>query len=278
MKPWIKLEFSLLQDARIERLVEELGTKGLGVYTIIRLLVECRNDGEMSINQLLAEGSEYTSRRIISRVVNDFDLFTVDDDGLVRASVRACVRESAPASVRTSVRASVRTDAHASVRTGEHIVLNFKEKENIEIDIEGEGEKAPTTSSMDSIQRVREWLLDDSNLIWREPMMMHSGYGSLLQLHWPEAVEFFIQHMLAQDKLDRMYNEHEAKQYFSNFSKIGLGSGKALMEHLSQLNNKIHNETESLIADPESLIGNLPPKPSPTAVWSYATDSWTEIH
>ncbi len=58
--------------------------------------------------------SEYTSRRIISRVVNDYDLFSVNGDGLVCV----CVRERAPASVRASVRADVR----ASVRAGEPII------------------------------------------------------------------------------------------------------------------------------------------------------------
>lgn len=263
MKPWIKLEYSLLKDARMVRLVDELGTKGLGVYAIVRLLVECRNGGVISMPELLQAGSEYTSRRIISRVVNDYDLFSVDDEGHV------CVR----------VRASVREDARASVREGEPIIS--KEKENREL----EGEKVLTTSTTDlsspqgAISKVRQWMTNDNNLIWREPMMMHSGYGILLQRHWTEAVEFFIQHMLAQDKLGDMYNEHEARQYFTNFSKIGVGSGKALMEHLSKLNDnpstssgQAHNDNCSAEND------GRPPKPSPTAQWSYATEEWVEVH
>lgn len=267
MKPWIKLEYSLLKDARMERLVDELGTKGLGVYAIVRLLVECRNGGEISMTELLQAGSEYTSRRIISRVVNDYDLFCVNDDGLVCVCVRKSVRESTPASTRADVR--------TSVREGEPIIS--KEKENKEL--EGEGEKAPTISTTDfsspqgAIDNVRQWLTDKNNLIWREPMMMQSGYGLLLQRHWSEAVEFFIQHMLAQDKLNAMYNEHEAKQYFTNFSKVGVGSGKALMEHLSKLNDNDNVNDNRLVED-----DGRPPKPSPTAVWSFATDSWVEVH
>lgn len=269
MKQWIKLEFALLKDARIERLIDELGIKGLGAYTIVRLLVECRNDGELSMSELLQAGSEHTSRRIIRQVVNNYDLFCVNENGFVCV----CVRASARASARAGVRASARTSARAS----EPIIS----KENKNKDIEGEGERetalASSTTSYSSPQRVidqvRQWLMNDSNLIWREPMMMHSGYGLLLKLHWSEAVEFFIQHMLSQDKLGAMYNEHEARQYFTNFSKVSVGSGKALMSHLSQLNDKANHTTALPLAN-----DGRPPKPSPTAQWSYATEEWVEIH
>lgn len=200
MKQWIKLEFALLKDARIERLIDELGIKGLGAYTIVRLLVECRNDGELSMSELLQAGSEHTSRRIIRQVVNNYDLFCVNENGFVCVCVRASARASARAGVRTSARAS------------EPIIS--KENKNKDIERERETDLTSSTTSYSSPQRVinqvRQWLMNDGNLIWREPMMMHSGYGLLLKLHWSEAVEFFIQHMLSQDKLGAMYNEHEA--------------------------------------------------------------------
>lgn len=269
MKQWIKLEFALLKDARIERLIDELGIKGLGAYTIVRLLVECRNDGELSMSELLQAGVEYSSRRIIRQVVNDYGLFYVNNNDRVCVRVRASVRED--------VRASVRGDVRGDVRASEPIIS--KENKNKDIEEEGERETALTssTTSYSSPQRVidqvRQWLMNDGNLIWREPMMMHSGYGLLLKLHWSEAVEFFIQHMLSQDKLGAMYNEHEARQYFTNFSKVSVGSGKALMSHLSQLNDKANHTTALPLAN-----DGRPPKPSPTAQWSYATEEWVEIH
>lgn len=267
MKPWIKLETSLLSDPRINRLMDDMGLGGLGLYILIRMNIECMGEGSLTQDQVWAVCKKYTRISKMMRIFYDYDLFDIREDLHVRM----------PAHVPAPMPA--REPGHMPEpmpgRMPEHVPIGIEIEQNKEID--GDGEKPTTTATMDSIQKVRQWLLDDGNLIWREPMMMHSGYGSLLQLHWPEAVEFFIQHMLSQDKLDRMYNEHEAKRYFANFSKIGLGSGKALMEHLSALQSH-DNDTLCYDNDDQSLIGDLPPKPSPTAVWSYATDSWTEVH
>lgn len=267
MKPWIKLETSLLSDPRINHLMDDMGLGGLGLYILIRMNIECMGEGALTQDQVWAVCKKYTRISKMMRIFYDYDLFDIREDLLVRMPAHVPTHEPAPMPAREP--GYMPEPMPGCIP--EHVPIGIEIEQNIEI--EGDVEK-PTTSTMDSIQKIREWLLDDRNLIWREPMMMHSGYGSLLQLHWPEAVEFFIQHMLSQDKLDRMINEHEAKRYFANFSKIGLGSGKALMEHLINL-----NDNQSRIAYQESQIDSgRPPKPSPTAVWSYATDSWTEVH
>lgn len=74
MKSWIKIETALTGDTRIERLFCDLGCKGLGIYLYLRLITDQYDDG--CTIRVLHEGASFiTSRRLIDRVVNDYDLF-----------------------------------------------------------------------------------------------------------------------------------------------------------------------------------------------------------
>lgn len=268
MKPWIKLEYSLLQDARIGRLIVELGIKGLGVYVIVRLLVECRNGGRISLSELLQAGAGFTSRRIIMRVVNDYDLFSVID-GHVCACVRTGVREYAHEGVCADIR--------ECIREGEPIITKEKEKKEKDRDTT----VGSTVVVDDCFQKYSDesWfpriaeLLSPNNLIWREPLLMHCGYGALLCQHWTEAVLFFIEHAIIQAETDRLHTSKDCMQYFANFSRITVASGKALMEHLTSLHSK-----QDAVGQDMVVTDNRPPRPSPTAQWSYATEEWVEVH
>lgn len=93
MKQWIKLESDLLQDARIVRLVEDLGMKGLGAYICIRLSLE--KYGEvLSIKALNTLLVEFVRRELIMKVITNYGLFEVED-----SFVCACVPAPVPAGV-----------------------------------------------------------------------------------------------------------------------------------------------------------------------------------
>lgn len=101
------------------------------------------------------------------------------------------------------------------------------------------------------LQRVRLWLLAESNLPWREPVMMQSGMAALLQEHWPEAVEGFLRHVLAQDNVGCLYDEHEARRYFANYVRTSKPPGRELQQRLASLHamgaaeNSINPETSN---------------------------------
>ena len=95
MKQWIKLESDLLQDARIVRLVEDLGMKGLGAYICIRLSLE--KYGEvLSVNSICHLLKDVTRNRLIIDVLTKYDLFDVLDS-FVRVRIPADTPADTPA-------------------------------------------------------------------------------------------------------------------------------------------------------------------------------------
>lgn len=107
MKLWIKIETDLLGDPRIVRLCNDLGAKGLGIYLALRVMTDQEDDG-CTLRTLHEYGSYITSRRLIDRVVNDYDLFDylpAHRHYRARALARADTREPARDPARDPARA-----------------------------------------------------------------------------------------------------------------------------------------------------------------------------
>lgn len=258
MKAWIKLETGLLQDERIKQLINKLGMKGLGLYVATRLFMGKCNGKETYVNDLMDFISGYCSRRVMGIILNDYGLFCISG-GLVRACVPGIAREIA--------------------RGGEPI---SDKKENIDIySSVGFSDGVAGAAGCFSKYRDEPWfprigeLLSPSNMMWREPLLMHCGYGALLGSHWVQAVLFFVEHVIIQDELQRLGTEKDCRQYFANFSRISTPSGKALMEHLKAL---VPDVKPAVVYDGPPVPADAPRRPSPTAQWDNATDSWTEVH
>lgn len=223
MKNWTKFERDLLQDERVRRLVNELGMKGLGVYTQLRIAAECE-DG-LTAEKLLRMGCLYSRRRLVSEVLYFYGLFTTDSKG----HVRVCSRKP----VRASVRASVPASDPAGDPVGDPaLVPSIGTEREIEEDVKEDDDEDDVTGGA---ARYRTWLLDEASLPWRESVMMQSGMSRLLMAHWPEAVDYFLQHAMAQDELRRLCTVHDVRRYFCNYCKASKPSGRALMEHLLAL-------------------------------------------
>lgn len=123
MKPWTKLQYELLEDQRIKKLIKELAMKGLGTYVILLLLLDC--EGTYSKDVLATRAMMYTGKRLALKVIEGYGLFEEDDDGFLRVSGHACVRVSGHA----SGHASVRVSGHASGRVSGHANVPSSEKE-----------------------------------------------------------------------------------------------------------------------------------------------------
>lgn len=121
MKLWIKIETDLLGDPRIVRLCNDLGAKGLGIYLALRVMTD-QEDGGCTLRTLHEYGSYITSRRLIDRVVNDYDLFDY---------LPAHRHYRARALARTDTREPARDPAREPARAGEPLTEkeeNRKEK------------------------------------------------------------------------------------------------------------------------------------------------------
>lgn len=139
MKSWIKIETDLLGDPRIVRLCNDLGAKGLGIYLALRVMTD-QEDGGCTLRTLHEYGSYITSRRLIDRVVNDYDLFDylpahrhyraralarVDTRELARDPAREPARAGEPLTEKEENRKEKREDAASTAPPQ----LSDKEKE-----------------------------------------------------------------------------------------------------------------------------------------------------
>lgn len=117
MKQWTKVKFESLNDERIQNLIKKEGMKGFGIYMMLFIYCDCYNGMSKETLELIV--SKFSSRNIVNKILIEYGLFEVGQDGLVRA----CLRELTRAQARDSAEAS------ASQLTGAGHSNGFKERE-----------------------------------------------------------------------------------------------------------------------------------------------------
>ena len=80
---WIKLHGNMLSDMRLLRLQRDHKLSGLGIYFSILSLIECLGEGAIHIGQITGALNCMTSRKKILDIINNYDLFVMDENGMV---------------------------------------------------------------------------------------------------------------------------------------------------------------------------------------------------
>ena len=100
MKQWTKVKFESLSDERIQNLIKKEGMKGFGIYMMLFTYCDCYNGMSKETLELIV--SKFSSRNFVNKILIEYGLFEVGQDGLVRA----CLRELTRAQARDSAEAS----------------------------------------------------------------------------------------------------------------------------------------------------------------------------
>lgn len=79
MLDWIKLESDLLSDARIQTLLGDLGLSGLGTYVLIRIQIDAQSMDGLPIERALSLGGQLTRKARLVKIINNYGLFSVDE-------------------------------------------------------------------------------------------------------------------------------------------------------------------------------------------------------
>lgn len=234
MRKWFKCPCDLLEDERMRVLKECLGYKGIGVAMAIWIFLESIQNREADFASVCMKLKSKVSKKFIERIILEFDLFHMDDYGIVRIRKREGKREGE------------REGERRGQRGGEPI-----RDENIELDYTSVGSaeededflleelclEEVTDRRFDKYRKEPWWpqiayMLSDHSMGWREAVQMSCGYGNLMRRMWHEAVLYFIMHAIAQSNTHRLLTVNDCRAYFTNMSRMAVKSGDCMMQHL----------------------------------------------
>ena len=217
-----------MEDRRIKNIVNAFGMKGLGLYIMLRLLLEHYSGRGMHVSDAISAARSYCSERIASYILIDSGAFERDDWNFVRTA--------------TCVHTGVHTGVHAGVRGGVRAGEPLESSKEDKLSSSSSSSMASLLPPFDAMrltqadeEDIRADLMDEDNMHWREVVCMHSRYGQLMMKYWPQAVDYFIGHVVAQGRLGMLESYQEVRRYFTNFSHLSTPSGKSLRDYLASL-------------------------------------------
>ena len=271
---WIKLPVNLMDDARIAELVAQKRIGGFGVYIAILMELYRRSSRCLTLTQAKAIKVHGASPTTVKAVVNDSNLFRIDQKGVVRSAIDFLEFEEESESFTETQKGETKIDFELPTARPRVYIDKDRDKELL---LKAAGEE----STPDLLSQLRP---DDP---WAESVMMRSGFSGLLLRNWEEAIRQFRLHVVANDNLRGIHSLREAKQYFSSFTTHPV-TGPALRKALEAYEASHPERNPYRFEDKGSCPGHrlyhgialpdyAPPCPDERADWDFAEQCWIVI-
>ena len=271
---WIKLPVNLMDDARIAELVAQKRIGGFGVYIAILMELYRRPCRCLTLTQAKAIKVHGASPTTVKAVVNDSNLFRIDQKGVVRSAIDFLEFEEESESFTETQKGETKIDFELPTARPRVYIDKDRDKELL---LKAAGEE----STPDLLSQLRP---DDP---WAESVMMRSGFSGLLLRNWEEAIRQFRLHVVANDNLRGIHSLREAKQYFSSFTTHPV-TGPALRKALEAYEASHPERNPYRFEDKGSCPGHrlyhgialpdyAPPRPDERADWDFAEQCWIVI-
>ena len=315
MAQWQKHWSNSASDPRMQLLITEMGPKGYGIYWLIsERIKDTGNDCVMRQEILRKIRSRKLNKQYIQQVLDGYYLFETSPEGLVQHHPIALGDMSAhtlhnlisgkiqsPAEMHTVCAENGTNGTHDAtyynVRAGE----NRTDNKNITCMTHVKGlDEHPKVKEAIGELASKPWcihilaLFNPLYCMWRQTTCLHSGYPTLLDRHWEDAVVEFVHHIIALDRADEIRSDQNAHYYFANFVNKYHPSGKKLLAKLKEKERNVkvvepapsfpgtHSYEDSLggkrYADGKPIPAWAPPRPSATAVWDAGSERWIELY
>lgn len=307
---YLKLEVSLFNTDRVERLIDRIGIEGWGIY--VALLLRMRQDDELTIVcsepsvAAMARRWNTTPERVIEVVRESGLLVPSDEYGETFSSpyldrVMAALwikRGEKPRSVTRSKRRTVNrsADGRFAVKPSiEEKSIEEKSYNSSNNTVAAVVEDSPVLVVADpdagqlSLTPILPWesLTDDmaADTFWMELVGMRSGLGQLYIDHRAEIVDLFRQHIRLYDKGGGLLRLQDVKQYFANYLAAGSRTCQGVRDRL--LGSIRQRETDAGVSPYETIVDgrrtylgriipdSAPPRPDEFSVWDEDKEKWT---
>jgi len=249
MKKTIEIESNYFEDSRIQALINDMLMTGLGLYFAIRIIVESSENGILPLKYVIDAVCKNGRRNRCIQVIRNYSLFDVDEFGLIHvcALTPAC---ASPACVTPTCASPAQNNNN-----------NFSnKKKNKELDIVYVGEskkfKKPTIEEISAYCQQRQNNIDPVKFFhFYEARGWKVGKDTMK--NWKSAIitwERNNESPTPTQPYQKISDQRSALDPFDGFS------------------------SQNPDLDCQPIPENAPPKPSPTAQWNYATDSWSEFY
>ena len=291
---WFKHPLGLSNDKRLAQLLQEEGVKGYGTYLYLIEILSQQEDCSLSFHQLPLFERKGFHRRYMELIVRKYpELFIVEGDDFCSAIDfgSSCTRsaqrlrtsyvepkQNTPKSDNRLNNSNVNTSSRTHVREEK----NREEKNHLQKDV------VAAKRELVENERFGELLhgltLQSS---WGELACMKSGYSTLLDRHFDEAVRLFGEHVVLYGNQHQMHNVSDVQRYFVNFVASGSRTSKELYAKLQALERERQQDAENLYRYEQCIDGrrcymgcplpdDAPPRPSPKAIWNEHEAYWYE--
>jgi len=214
----IKIDTKIMQDPRVEQMLEIEGIPGFGTLIALKLELAKRPEQQCTLKQLKIVGKRLGMKpKTLRSTVCNYGLFDIKelDNGEVLISV--CERTCGD----TSAGDGPAMPPHV----GAHVAACVEEKKEMMSIPDGHTRE---------IQKIPNWekYIDQAaeDMIWLETVAMNNYLPIKDRL--PEMMAIFKRHVRAQANENQIGNVKEAKRYFANYARAGKPTYKRLMEEL----------------------------------------------
>lgn len=255
MVEWIKLPVFLKESPLIERLIAQEGMRGFGLYFCIILRIYSTKCRYLTIDQCLAIKETACSRYTVRRVVFDFGLFQIDEEGHVFSTIAFLEESDDDAYLASGGASGGASAALAPTPACVPYYNNIKnKKENKKNDYhhskkdDDGGDDAPQPVAMDVASLIRSIPLQSA---WTETALMRCDptLRQLAMTRWEQTKEQFLSHVIANCRESHILTQDDAKRYLLYYL-TNATTARQLREHLAQqLREEQQRQLEQLMEE-----------------------------
>ena len=249
---WFKMPVTLLQDHRIEHLIDDEGMKAFGLYCALLCHIYSKRCRSLTLQQVMNIKEKGCSKQTLRKVLYNYHLFDVSEDHHVTSSIdflgfiddapndiqnefelnSDCIPTPAHVHIKTQTQ-NKKNDYHHSKKSDDgDDAMSQKREEKSQPSVYRSEQLSPVL--MDPIQYLRSLPLQSA---WAEALLQSLGMANpilrqLVMGQWEETKAFLALHMASQDKAALLLSEHDVKRYFTNCLNNPTTARK-LQEHLA---------------------------------------------
>lgn len=279
----IHLETNLMADPRIRRMVEDgkFGLILLGMYTILRILVDEKGETGVSLQYLESKTAHYGKRSMFLKVLTAYDLFFYDDLFMIHSCPLKEASDSQEPNPRAHTTAAHTTAAHstaahttaAQTTAAPELSLkyNSKNKENTN---ERGGLTSPERMGLSPCAPLKKRFVAPT-VEEVKAYCLEKGYD----INPQHFVDYYETRGWCLSKGCHMKDWRGAVRTWVNRNNSSPAfSAQTAQDATVRDTLKDDSKAEEIPPYDGYVPDSAPPRPTATAVWSIAKDAWIELY